>query len=127
MADAIGKLMAGDFAMIGVSTMDYGPILAEVPDALVLINGGVLEHWVAANPASASKFLTEEILAGRVPARSQRMVVNWAMNDAPAAAAWVETLPAGEFRRDAIANVLDTWSRVDRDAAEAWKAGMAGP
>ncbi len=44
----------------------------------------------------------------------------WAEVDAKGAAAWVLTLPAGEFRESAATYVVESWTEVDPRAAAAW-------
>jgi hypothetical protein len=45
---------------------------------------------------------------------------HWAAEDPRAAAAWADTLPAGEIRGMAAANVFEQWRHYDNDAASAW-------
>jgi hypothetical protein len=124
---AIVKVLSGDGSGVAEQPADYSGLLAKVPEARALIAGPMLANWVVANPAAASDFLAEEIRAGRSPAGSQRMVVQWALNNTEAAAAWVETLPAGEFRKTAEENLINTWQRTDPEAAGAWQARVVKP
>lgn len=57
---------------------------------------------------------------------SLRLVRRWAKNDGPAAA-WVEQLPEGPMREDALSGVAIEWANTGLNDATAWAAQLSNP
>lgn len=76
-----------------------------------------------ADPAEAAAWLTPQ--PGSPPPSPEitsRLAANWALDDAAAAARWVDSLPEGESRKWALWNLTRQWQRVDAPAAQRWAA-----
>jgi len=56
------------------------------------------------------------------------VLTTWSQTDAPGAAAYALTLPAGQDRNQALSGVAGQWAQMDAEAAAAWvKSLPTGP
>jgi hypothetical protein len=58
---------------------------------------------------------------------SLRLVRRWAENDGHAAAAWVEQLPEGPMREDALSGVAIEWANTGLEDATTWASQLPDP
>lgn len=83
--------------------------------------------FLASNyPAQAAAWLKDQTASPDFTEQSSRLAANWALDDAPAAANWAASLPAGEAKSWVLWNLARQWHRVSAGAAQHWAEQQPG-
>ena len=77
-------------------------------------------------PEEAAAWLKDQTASPDFSEQASRLAANWALDDAPAAAVWAGSLPAGEAKTWALWNLARQWQRVNAGAAQRWAEQQPG-